>query len=86
MCNLVLYICRYYGLQLWFPEYFKRLELDCLIEEIINGTLPLQPDNCSNATSYRFYQDTLYTALATLPGNLLGVLLINIIGARVQLG
>ena len=81
-----LYMCRYYGLQLWFPEFFKRLELDCLVDEIINGTLPLQPDNCSNATSYQFYQDTLFTALATLPGNLLGVLLINIIGARVQLG
>jgi len=62
------------------------LELDCLNEEIINGTLSPESDNCSNATSYQFYQDTLYTALATLPGTLIGVLFINIIGARVQLG
>jgi len=47
--------------------------------------LPLEPANCSNATALQFYQDTLYTALASLPGNIAGALLINIIGGRVQL-
>lgn len=90
ICHVALiresFFCRYYGLQLWFPEFFKRLEYNCLVNEIINGSLPLEPANCSNATALQFYQDTLYTALASLPGNIAGALLINIIGGRVQLG
>ena len=74
---------RYFGIQLWFPEYFKRLEHNCPGGDISNGTLHA---NCSNATALQFYQDTLYTALASLPGNIAGALLINIIGGRIQLG
>lgn len=43
--------------------------------------------NCTdNNTNLQFYQDTFFTALATLPGNIAGALLINIIGGRIQLG
>ena len=38
-----------------------------------------------NVTNLQFYQDTLYTALAALPGNIAGVVLINIIGGRIQM-
>ena len=71
--------CRYYGLQLWFPEYFKRLgEESC--------GLHTTASTCINATDLQYYQDTLYTAIASLPGNIAGALLINIIGGKVQLG
>lgn len=70
---------RYYGLQLWFPEYFKKLiEDNC---DLQNNTI-----GCTNATRLQYYQDTLYTALASLPGNIAGTVLINIIGGRIQLG
>ena len=71
--------CRYYGLQLWFPEYFKKLrEETCKLEATAS--------TCANATDLQYYQDTLYTAIASLPGNIAGALLINIIGGKVQLG
>ncbi len=73
----------YYGLQLWFPEYFKRIlqdECNSAAAQFTNYS------NCSNKTNLQFYQDTLYTALASLPGNIAGALLINIIGGRIQLG
>ena len=74
--------CRYYGLQLWFPEYFKRLgEESCEVQ-----TTSINADTCINASDLQYYQDTLYTAVASLPGNIAGALLINIIGAKIQLG
>ena len=70
---------RYYGLELWFPEFFKRLQKECVLR---NSTL-----NCTgNETNLQFYQDTLYTALASLPRNITGILLIIVLGGRIQLG
>ena len=69
-------IVRYYGLQLWFPEYFKRLR-----EDVCDAS-----GSCTNATDLHYYQDTLYTAIASLPGNVAGALLINVIGGKIQLG
>jgi len=72
---------RYYGVQLWFPEYFKRLQ------RIENCTGNISHSGVPNCTeSLEFYQDSLYTALASLPGNILGVILIAIIGGRIQTG
>ena len=43
--------------------------------------------NCTgNVTNLQFYQDTLYTALVSLPGNIAGIILVSIIGGRIQLG
>ena len=76
LSSVVIHI-RYYGLQLWFPEFFKRLQEQ-------NSSLSM---NCSNSSSdLQYYQDTLFTALASLPGNIAGAVLINVIGGRVQLG
>lgn len=73
---------RYYGLQLWFPEYFKRLrEETCELQ-----TTSIDAPTCINVTDLHYYRDTLYTAIASLPGNIAGALLINIIGGKVQLG
>lgn len=67
---------------MWFPEYFKRLGGEWC--EMQNVTL--DGDSCSNATDLQYYQDTLYTAVASLPGNIAGTLLINVIGGKIQLG
>ena len=64
---------------MWFPEYFKKLrEETCELEATAS--------TCTNATDLQYYQDTLYTAIASLPGNIAGALLINIIGGKIQLG
>ena len=75
-----LFAHRYYSLQLWFPEFFKQLHLDS------NSTTVIQKYNESRVNHLQFYQDSLFTALASLPGNIAGALLINIIGARIQTG
>ena len=41
--------------------------------------------NNDTITSLNFYQDTLYTALAGLAGNIAGVLLIYIVGGKILL-
>lgn len=75
----------YYGLLLWFPEYFK-----CIHERELNCTFSLEdPDSCvapgvnevCNSTG-TIYADSLYASLATIPGTILGVLLINVVGAK----
>jgi len=72
---------RYYGLQLWFPEYFKHV-----IDENKpkNSTNKDDYDNCTN-TDTKPYKDSLYEATASIPGNFLGVLVINIIGGKLLL-
>ena len=64
---------------MWFPEYFKKIiEDNCDLQGTTTG--------CANETHLQYYQDTLYTALASLPGNIAGAVLINIVGGRIQLG
>lgn len=78
----------YYGLLLWFPEYFE-----CIHERAnncyfnFNSTCAtLNTTNLTQCTdSSSAYVDSLYTALATIPGSLLGVFTINIIGAKLML-
>ena len=79
----------YYGLMLWFPEYFKCIherDSQCYIN--YNKTCAnlafINVTKCNDSSSA--YSDSLYTALATVPGSVLGVFTINIIGARLMLG
>jgi len=74
-------IFRYYGLQLWFPEYFKHV-----IDENKpkNSTDKDDYNNCTN-TDTKPYKDSLYEATASVPGNFLGVVVINIIGGKLLL-
>jgi len=72
-------IYRYYGLQLWFPEYFKHV-----IDENKNSTDNDDYNNCTN-TDTKPYKDSLYEATASVPGNFLGVVVINIIGGKLLL-
>lgn len=64
---------------MWIPEYFKRL----LIARC-NQTDFTQ--DCLNDTTLRMYQDTLYAALPVLPGALVALVLINILGGRILAG
>lgn len=65
---------------MWFPEYFKRLQnANC------NQTARASED-CNNGTNLSFYQDTLYIATATFPGLLLGLVLVNVLGAKILTG
>lgn len=82
--------CRYYGLQLWFPEYFK-----LLLNGGANVTHPCSFTRNLNCTQLeamfaagncdKIYQNTLWETLATVPGTILGILTINLVGGRAQL-
>ena len=78
----------YYGLMLWFPEYFKCVherDGNCYSDfnKTCANTSSIFLTKCNDTTSP--YSDSLYTALATIPGSVLGVFTINIIGARLML-
>ncbi len=81
----------YYGLLLWFPEYFKcvyQQENHCVFD---TGDEPHRcaPPNVSivcNSTGSSLYLDSLYTALATLPATVLGIVTVNILGGKLMLG
>lgn len=87
----------YYGLLLWFPEYFKYIE-NCNFERNHNCSInPSHPEHscspsgeaCNMTRSGRedeIYLDSLYVALAGIPGTLLGILTVNIVGAKAMLG
>ena len=82
---------------LWFPEYFKYIE-DCNFERSNDCSInPSHPDrSCSvsmetcNVTRGErgddIYLDSLYVALAGIPGTLIGILTVNIVGAKAMLG
>ena len=78
----------YYGLMLWFPEYFK------CVHERAEVCYSDHDKTCADLSSVNLakcndtsspYSDSLYTALATIPGSVLGVFTINTIGARLML-
>ena len=78
----------YYGLMLWFPEYFKCVHerAEVCYSDYDKTCADLSSVNvakCNDTTSP--YSDSLYTALATIPGSVLGVFTINSIGARLML-
>ena len=77
----------YYGLILWFPEYFK-----CIQEQTNNCTFSNTTSLCAPPGTItpcnspkNIYLDSLYTALAGIPGTVFGVFTVNIIGPRIML-
>lgn len=90
------YPFRYYGLLLWFPEYFKYIE-QCNYQQEHNCSLhdnshhscsdsPIPCNMTSNSGDNDIYLDSLYVALAGIPGTVLGILTVNIVGAKAMLG
>ena len=71
----------YYGLLLWFPEYFARV-----LKEQCNATASLTNSSCNSSdTSSSIYVDSVYTALAALPATVLGILTVNLLGGKIML-
>lgn len=66
----------FFGLQLWFPEFFDRLMGDNC------NTTTAEWTNCSD----EYYQSSLFIAVSTLPGHVAGLMLITVLGGRIQLG
>ena len=67
---------------MWFPEYFKDLNS-------VDSNLTVTDTGFSNETiltQLRIYQDTLYISLATLPGTIVGILLVGLAGGKILLG
>jgi len=77
---LLFTLLSYYGLQLWFPEYFKNL----IDDKKGNDTKDDDYNNCTN-TDTKPYKDSLYEASASVPGNFIGLFVINIIGGKLLL-
>jgi VNT family MFS transporter (synaptic vesicle glycoprotein 2) len=67
----------YYGLTLWFPEYFKYIEYG-LNDTCVASSNDSLKDN-------RIYLDSLYASAATVPGIVAGLLLIRVVGSKILL-
>lgn len=87
----------YYGLWMWFPELFKRLETygrednvsvcsDRVISYDNSSTSVVNFTDCSGVgTDSIVYRDAVFLALANVPGNLLSVFLMDKVGRRLPL-
>ena len=79
---------RYYGLWMWFPELFKRLEVHggSICDIHLNQSIPIPEQNCTFlATNTNIYFEGFLTALSNLPGNILTIMVIDRIGRKILL-
>ena len=79
-------LCSSYGYRIWLPEYFKHL-----LRNTANDTHEgcyVGTDDCSqlNTSCSSVYLDTLAVSGTSIPGFLVGIVTINLVGARVQYG
>lgn len=85
LCSSILFYS-YYGLTMWFPTLFDRLEESSgqsVCDLSPNQTLP---DRCDHRKEGQVYFDTLLQAISTLPGNLLYFLFIDRVGRKLFVG
>ncbi|CAF98389.1 unnamed protein product [Tetraodon nigroviridis] len=74
----------YYGLWMWFPELFKRVEEGG--SACANVSVPARVQNTScHPVKTIVYREGFYVALSNLPGNILTILLMDTTGGRVLL-
>ena len=71
----------YYGLWMWFPELFKRVENS----GAACGEYNKSSGNSSGNDS-QIYADGFYTSLSNLPGNILTIILMDKVGRKLLLG
>lgn len=71
----------YDGLIMWLPEYFKKLSSCSETTSDISDY-----NSTSMKTNLLYYQDTLYVAIASIPGGIAALLLIGLTGGRILLG
>ncbi|XP_019617403.1 PREDICTED: synaptic vesicle glycoprotein 2C-like [Branchiostoma belcheri] len=80
----------YYGLWLWLPELFKRIDLyggsPCLeSHKGVNGSAPPVPLNETCLPSEDVYFEGFLTAVSNLPGNIFATVLMHKLGAKILL-
>lgn len=77
----------FYGLWMWFPEIFKRTEIDggstCSLLTTNSSTLTSNL-TCQQLTASQksVYIESLFVALSNIPGNLFTILIVNKLGRR----
>eukprot|EP00057_Strongylocentrotus_purpuratus_P003071 XP_003725855.1 PREDICTED: synaptic vesicle glycoprotein 2C isoform X1 [Strongylocentrotus purpuratus] len=68
----------YYGLWMWFPELFKRVEMGgSACSELKDSVAAPSTDTEDN-----IYKDGFFTALSNLPGNLVSIFLMDRLGRK----
>ncbi|XP_070536899.1 synaptic vesicle glycoprotein 2C-like isoform X2 [Ptychodera flava] len=72
----------YYGVWLWFPEIFKRVE----VSGSACSVLPANLTSNSSDTDSSIYRDSFITAVSNFPGNLFATLTIDKLGRKALLG
>lgn len=75
----------YYGLWMWFPEIFKRIQhggSSCGGGASVNYTAPNMTCLQTVASESETYVESFYVALANLPGNIFVIIAINKVGRR----
>ncbi|XP_071487151.1 synaptic vesicle glycoprotein 2C-like [Diadema antillarum] len=72
----------FYGLWMWFPEIFNRVEH---AGSACGDYNPDSPESLANDTDDNIYRDGFYTSLSNLPGNLLTIFLMDRLGRKFML-
>ncbi len=80
---------RYYGMFLWFPELFSRIEKyggsPCSVGSG-PAVLTNVTTNCTQDTSSKIYFESFLTAASNLPGNIFTIIMIDRVGRKIMLG
>ena len=70
---------RFYGLWMWFPSLFDEVETTGAVCTANRSDVP---DKSNNTI---IYTDGFYTALSNLPGNLVSIFLMDVLGRKALL-
>lgn len=84
---LTIYFCisfGYYGLQMWFPELFKRMEDGGSPCANVSRIYSLQNESCYPVKT-AVYKEGFYVAASNLPGNIFTILMMGSIGGKALL-
>ncbi|XP_056137607.1 synaptic vesicle glycoprotein 2C [Lampris incognitus] len=84
---LVVFYCisfGYYGLWMWFPELFNRVEDGGAPCSNVSLSLPVHNNSC-NPVKTAVYMEGFVVAASNLPGNIFTILLMDSIGGRTLL-
>uniref|UniRef100_A0A8C6WWR7 Synaptic vesicle glycoprotein 2 n=2 Tax=Neogobius melanostomus TaxID=47308 RepID=A0A8C6WWR7_9GOBI len=84
---LIVFYCisfGYYGLQMWFPELFKRMEDGGSPCANVSRVYSLQNESCYPVKT-AVYKEGFYVAASNLPGNIFTILMMDSIGGKALL-
>ena len=97
---MIIFLCRYYGLWLWFPELFNKLneyykihpdESKSVCEIIdMNGSMNVTLNkDCSDdnfVPDEKVFTNSIYVSLAAAPGNIWSIVHMDKLGRKFFLG